>query len=193
MSGLQDRTGQNKTNRKTPGKRIAMASMIIRGPRMGFEKSKTLHQNYNNQRVDAVIGGRACHFRSKGEHNLAVYFQFLKEQSEIVSWEYESKRCQKYFPLPPQKKGASSWLIDFAVEMPDGEIVYWEYKGWLQGRDVTKFRRFAQCCHDDKVILVMSGKAKKDANRLRQIRKYAYRILYARDLFKPVRGLLGFI
>ncbi len=160
---------------------------------MGFEKSKTLHQNFNNQRVDAVIGGQVCHFRSKGEHNLAVYFEFLKEQGEILSWEYEKGRCQKYFDLPLKAKGARSWLIDFAVEMPDGEVVYWEYKGWLEGRDVTKFRRFAKYFPDDKVILVMSGKAKKDANRLRMVRKFAYRILYAADLFKPVRGILGFI
>ena len=165
---------------------------------MGFEKSKTLHRNYNNQPVDAVVGGQVCHFRAKGEYNLAIYFEFLKEQGLILDWVYEAGEnqmmsCQMYFPLPPRTKGVSSWLIDFAVEMPNGEIVYWEYKGFLEGRDVTKFRRFAQYFPDDKVILVMSGKAKKDANRLRMVRKYAYRILYAADLFKPVRGILGFI
>ncbi len=164
---------------------------------MGME-SQTLHQNYNNQRVNAVIGGQVCHFRSKGEHNLALYFEFLKEQGEILDWVHEAGEnqmmsCQMYFDLPLKAKGTRSWLIDFAVEMPDGEIVFWEYKGWLDGGDVTKFRRFAKYYPDDKVILVMSGKAKKDANRLRMVRKYAYRILYAADLFRPVRGILGFI
>jgi len=158
---------------------------------MGFEKSKTLHRNFNNQRVDAVIGGQECHFRSKGEYNLALYFDFLQGQGEIVGWAYESEVCQKYFR--DELKGAKTWLIDFAVQMPNSEIVYWEYKGWLQGRDITKFRRFAKYYPDDKVILVMSGKSKKDANRLRVMRKYAYRLIYAQELFKPVRGILGFI
>lgn len=158
---------------------------------MGFEKSRTLHQNYNNQPVDAVIGGQFCHFRSHGEHNLAVYFQFLKEQGEIHEWEYETPTCQFYFK--DELKGVKQWLIDFAVTMPNDEIVFWEYKGWLQGRDITKFRRFEKYNPGIKVILVMSGKAKKDANRLRMIRKYAYRILFAPELFKPVRGVLGFI
>ncbi len=165
-----------------------MAKNIIM---MGAEKSRTLHQDYHNQPVDAVIGGRSCHFRSKGEHNLAVYFQFLKEQGEIFEWQHESTGCQFYFR--DEVKGVKQWLIDFIVHMPDGEIVYWEYKGWLQGRDITKFRRFVKYNPNTKLILVMSGKAKKDANRLRMVRKYAYRVLFAPELFKPVRGLLGFI
>ncbi len=168
-----------------------MAENLANIAMMGFEKSKTLHQNYNNQRVDAVIGGRSCRFRSKGEHNLAVYLQFLKEQEQIHEWEFETPVCQFYFKY--EVRGVKEWLIDFAVTMPGGEFVFWEYKGWLQGRDVTKFRRFAEYNSDLKVILVMSGKAKKDANRLRMVRKYAYRIMYATDLFKPVRGILGFI
>ena len=44
-----------------------------------------------------------------------------------------------------------------------------------------------------KIVLVMSGKAKKDANRLRQIDKYAERIIFAPDIFRQIKGMVNLI
>lgn len=164
--------------------------------------SQTLHQNYGNQTVKAVVGGQSCCFRSKGEYNLALYLEFLKEQGEVIRWVHELREEIGELNQPPLccdfffegvRRNPISFLIDFAVEYPGGNIMFWEYKGWLQGKDVSKFKRMAKFYPDEKIILVMAGKANKDAGRLRQIRKYAHRIIYAADLFKPVRGIVGFI
>ncbi len=145
--------------------------------------------DFHNCPTHATIGGKTCNFRSKGEHNLAVYFQFLKESGLIKDWAFE----QTKFLFPDETNGAKSWLVDFDVLNNDCTFEYWEYKGWLMGRDVTKFRRVAKYRPEAKVVLVMSGKAKKDQNRLRIIKKYAHRIVYARDLFGGVRGFLNLI
>ncbi len=164
--------------------------------RMGAE-STTLHQNWNNQRVTAVVGGKVCKCRSKGEYNTAVYLEFLKEQGEVVEWVHECRDedhpmcCQFYFK--GVKQNPIGWLIDFAVQMPDDEIVYWEYKGRLTGKDVSKFQRMGKFYPEKKVILLMGQKNRKDFKRLSYIRKYAFRILYASEVFKAVRGIVGFI
>ena len=157
--------------------------------RMGFEKSKSFTVNYNNTRVTATIGGKLCRFRSKLEHNYAVYLQFLKEQKQIKDWNFE----QTNFIFETKARGAKSFLVDFDVLNLDGTFEYHETKGWLQGTDVTKFRRVAKHWPKAKMTLIMSGKSKKDADRLRQIAKYSERIIYARELFDPLKGMLNFI
>lgn len=157
--------------------------------KMGFEKNKTLVVNHNNTRVTAIIGGKTCKFRSKGEHNLALYFQFLKEQEHIKDWAFE----QTTFRFMDETRGAKQFLVDFDILNNDGTFEYYEYKGWLKGSDVTKFRRVAKYRPEAQITLVMSGKSKKDANRIRQISKYAKRVIYARDILGPLKGFLNFI
>ena len=157
--------------------------------RLGFEKRKSFTVNHNNTRVTATIGGKLCKFRSKLEHNYAVYLQFLKEQGQIKDWNFE----QMNFIFKDEIKGAKSYLVDFDVLNNDGTFEHHETKGWLKGVDVTKFRRVAKYWPEAKMILIMSGKSSKDANRLRMMAKYTERIVYASELFKPLRGFLGFI
>ena len=150
--------------------------------RMGFEKNRRLVRVFNNQRSTETIGGKTCHFRSKGEVRMARYFEILKTAGHIKDWAYE----QTTFTFPDEIKGVKIWLVDFDVINPDGSFEYFEYKGHPEGKDVTKFRRLAQYRPDAKVTLVMSGRNKKHANRLRIISKYAYRITYAAELFKGI-------
>ncbi len=157
--------------------------------RLGFEKSKRLVINYNNTRVTATIGGKLCKFRSKLEHNYALYLQFLKEQGEIKDWNFE----QMNFIFKDEIKGAKSFLVDFDVLNNDGTFEHHETKGWLKGVDVTKFRRVAKYWPEAKLTLIMSGKKSKDQNRLRMMAKYSERIIFAPDLFGPLKGFLNFI
>ncbi len=146
--------------------------------------------DYHNQPQKKVtIGGKIYSYRSKGECNLALYLQFLKEQKLIKDWAFE----QTTFTFPNETKGAKQFLVDFDVLYNSGNFEYWEYKGWLQGVDVTKFRRVAKYRPEVKLVLVMSGKKKKDFNRIRMIKKYSYRVIYANELFSKVKGIVRFI
>jgi hypothetical protein len=149
---------------------------------MGFETDKQLVIDHHNQRVTETIGGKTHNFRSKGESRMARYLELLKTSGLIQDWLYEKTT----FIFQEEIRGAKMWLVDFDVLNLDGSFEYYEYKGWLKSIDVTKFRRLAQYRPECKVTLVMSGKAKKDANRLRQVAKYAHRITYASELFRGV-------
>ncbi len=145
--------------------------------------------DYHNQPVEETIGGQHYKFRSKLERNWAAYLQFLKESDVILDWRFE----QTTFLFPDETKGAKQFLVDFDILNKDWTLEYHETKGWLHGPDVTKFQRVAKYRPEVKIVLVMSGKAKKDASRLRQIDKYAERILYAPDIFRQIKGVVKLI
>ena len=145
-----------------------------------------IHIDYHNEPTTAVIDGKTYKFRSKLEYNWAMYLQFQKESDLILDWRYE----QTKFLFPDETIGAKQFLVDFDILNKDWTLEYHETKGWLQGKDVTKFKRVAKYRPEVKIVLIMSGKAKKDANRLRQIAKYAERIIYAPDIFRQIKGLV---
>lgn len=155
-------------------------SRIIAVERMGFEQNKALIIDHHNQRIEEVVGGKLCKFRSKGERRLAHYLELLKCNGHIRDWAYE----QTTFIFREEIKGAKMWKVDFDVLNNDGTLEYYEYKGWLKSSDVTKFRRLAKYRPECRVTLVMSGRKKKDAGRLRIMAKYAHRITYANQLFR---------
>jgi hypothetical protein len=157
--------------------------------RMGFEPDKRLVIDYGNTRITETVGGKLCHFRSLLECNWAYYLQWLKEHDQIKDWAFE----QTTFVFRDETRGAKQFLVDFDVLNNDGTFEYHETKGWLRGTDVTKFQRLAKYRPEVKITLVMSGKAKKDANRIRQIEKYTFRTaIYAPDIFKQLKGIIQF-
>lgn len=166
-----------------------MPKLPIKSPMMGFEKSKAWTTNYNNERVTCVIGDKTCCFRSKLEHNWARWLQFQKSQGMINNWAFEQTR----FEFRDELTGPKVFLVDFDILNNDGTFEYHECKGWLQGRDVSKFRRVAKYRPEVKISLVMIGKRKRDANRLRIISKYAHRIIYAPDVLGKMKGILNLI
>ena len=151
----------------------------------------TLRIDYNNVPTEAMIGGKRYKFRSKLECNWAMYLQFLKESGEIYDWRYE----QTKFLFPDETIGAKQFLVDFDVLNNDWTLEYHETKGFLQGKDVTKFKRVAKYRPEVKITLIMCGKSKKQStlNRLRQINKYAERIIYAPDIFRQIKGMVNLI
>jgi len=148
-----------------------------------------INRDFNNQPTQDTIGGKTYKFRSTLERNWAAYLQFLKESDLIYDWRYEQTR----FEFHDETIGAKVWLVDFDILNTDWTLEYHETKGWLQGKDVTKFKRVAKYRPEVKITLIMSGKAKKDANRLRQIDKYAERIIFAPDIFRKIKGVVNLI
>jgi len=157
---------------------------------MGFEPIR-INRKMGNVPTKATIGGKFCCFRSKLEHNFALYLQFLKEQGEIKDWLFE----KTMFVFKDEIKGAKQFLVDFDVLNNDGSFEYFETKGWLQGSDVTKFRRLQKYRPEVKITLVMLAKSNKQGiqNRLRQMDKYTERIMYWTDIAKQLKGFLRFI
>ena len=149
---------------------------------MGFEKNKKLIIDFGNEPTTATFGDRTFHFKSKGECRLAKYFEILKIGGHIENWFYEKTK----FVFPRETAGAKQFTVDFTIFNHKNTIEYFEYKGWLRGVDITKFRRLQEYYPDTKITLVMSGKAKKDANRIRMISKYCYEIRYANEMLKGV-------
>lgn len=148
-----------------------------------------LEIDYNNQPTPDTIGGKTYNFRSKLERNWPAYLQFLKESREICDWRFE----QTTFYFPDETRGAKMFLVDFDILNNDRTLEYHETKGWLQGRDVTKFKRVAQYRPEVKLTLIMCNKRKKDANRLRQIDKYSERIIFAPEIFRQIKGVVNLI
>ena len=166
-----------------------MAKNIANKTMMGFETDRRLIIDHHNIPTEDTIGGKHYKFRSKLERNWAAYLQFLKESGEIYDWRFEQTR----FVFPDETRGAKEFLVDFDILNNDWTLEYHETKGWLQGKDVTKFKRVVKYRPEIKIILIMATKQKKDANRIRQISKYAERVIYAPEIFRQVKGIVNLI
>jgi hypothetical protein len=102
------------------------------------------------------IGGQRAYFRSRWEANYARYLQWLKEAGQIQSWEHEPKT----FWFDGVRRGAVSYLPDFAVVEKTGETVYHEVKGWMDAASKTKIKRMAKY-HPEIKLIVVDGKSYK--------------------------------
>ena len=149
---------------------------------LGFEKNKVLRREFNNQRVQAVIGGKACNFRSKLEHKWAQYCQFRKEQGLIKDWWFE----ETTFRFENEKCGAVKYLVDFDIRNNDDTFHYEECKGYLSSKDTSKFRKVRKHYPDTKIILVMQSIGKKYNHSLRIAEKHVERIIDASKIFRQI-------
>lgn len=150
--------------------------------KMGFEKNRRLVMDWHNEPQDVMIDGRHYHFRSKLEYRWAQYLQLLLKSREIKGWRYEPFA----YTFPGETKGVVQYTPDFVVYENDGPETIHETKGWLIGKDNTKFKRMQKHYPDIKIWLVMAKKdsAKKRVNRYRTVQKYVERIVYADKIFR---------
>jgi hypothetical protein len=96
----------------------------------------------------------------------------LRRGKAIKAWQYESKT----FWFENIRRGTRSYMPDFEVINPDGSVCYYECKGYLETKDVTKFRRLAQY-HRVPLILVMQTIRDRDWYRLQKAKPYVIRIM----------------
>lgn len=150
---------------------------------------QTLVREFNNRRVDAIVGGRQCKFRSKLEYNWSLWCQLRQDQGLIADWQFEDK----LFRFANEKCGAVKYLVDFTIVNIDGSVEYEECKGYLSGRDRSKLRKVQKHYPGTRISLVMSRVPKRQSNALRIASKYVERIIDSRDIFKQLKGILEFI
>lgn len=154
--------------------------------RMGFEKNRRFIKEYNNQRVTAEVGGKEYHFRSKLEYKWAQYCQFRKEQGLIKNWAFE----QTTFRFGDEKCGAVKYLVDFDILNLDDTFHYEELKGYLSGRDRSKFRKVQKYYPDAQIDLIMQRIPKKRPQGLLVAEKYVRRIIDAEKIFRQLKGII---
>lgn len=141
----------------------------------------------NIRRITAAVGGKTYAFRSEGEFMWSEYLQFLKKSGEIKDWSYEGTTY--YFTN--EKTAPVQYTPDFWIVPVSGKPYCQEFKrGYLDSQAVTKFRRMAK--HHPNVIieLVMMGERKKEAHRMRIVKKYVRRIIDASAIFQQMGKLI---
>jgi hypothetical protein len=119
--------------------------------RMGFEKVKVIHKKYSNISETVNVGGKTCKFRSQGEKRLAQYLELLKVGGYIKDWAFE----QTMFKT---SSGDNFWLVDFDVLNNDGTFEYYEFKGAVKQRDITKLQLLFESNPDTVVTFVFENR-----------------------------------
>ena len=152
--------------------------------KMGFEKNKRLVQDWHNEPQEAMIDGVLYKFSSKLEYRFAQYLIFLQRAGEIEEWSYESDT----FFFKDVKTAPVQYTPDFKVVTKKGKIKYYECKGWLISKDVSKFKRMQEYYPFVTLILVMAKRDSmtKRVNRYRTALKYIDHIIYADAIFRKL-------
>lgn len=112
-----------------------------------------------------TIGSTKHYYKSKWEAKYARYLQWLLELGDITSWEYEPET----FWFDKIKRGVCSYLPDFRVKKNDGSVVYYEVKGFLSPKSITKIKRMARYHPTVNVVLVQKPWFEKNAPTLKKI------------------------
>lgn len=107
------------------------------------------------------LGG--LYVRSRWEANWARYLNFLRQQGEIVDWEYEAQT----FEFQRVRKGTRFYTPDFRVRMNDGGIVFHEVKGWMDPKSKTKLDRMRRYYPEVTIELVDKERYYPVARQLR--------------------------
>ena len=126
----------------------------LRAAILGQRYSKQNRKSATWKAAWREIGGVRKYYRSAWEANYARFLEWLKARGEIQRWEHEPKT----FWFKGIRRGCVSYLPDFRVTKKNGDIEYYEVKGWMDARSVTKIARMAQY-HPTVKLVVIDGKA----------------------------------
>lgn len=94
--------------------------------------------------------------RSSWEANYARLLNWLQEQGEIASWEYEPET----FWFEGIKKGTFTYTPDFRVVNRDGSVEFHEVKGYWTPRAKTQVKRMAKY-HPEVTLKIIDSDAYK--------------------------------
>lgn len=114
-------------------------------------KGKIKHSYNNNKYYYGGFREDLGHYvRSRWEANIGRYLKFLIEKRKIKKYEYEVD-C---FEFKKIKRGNRSYTPDFKVFNNDGNIEYWEVKGWMDKDSKVKLKRMGKYYPEVKIILI---------------------------------------
>jgi len=98
------------------------------------------------------IGDQKCYFRSRWEANFSRYLELLKRDNKIKSWFHEPHT----FWFHDIMRGVRSYKPDFKVIENDGSHQWYEVKGYVDTKSITKMKRMKKYYPDEKLILIDS-------------------------------------
>lgn len=114
---------------------------------MPQKRGSQVHRNVGGRRPD--LGGRF--FRSKWEANIARWLNHLIVAERVREWQYEPQE----FVFSSIKRGTGKFYKpDFKIVYDDGEVVFWEVKGYMDAASKTKLRRMKKFYPEVKVEIV---------------------------------------
>lgn len=113
------------------------------------------------------VGGKRIYFRSRWEYRYCLYLQYLKEQGQIVEWQYEPRT----FWFEGIKRGTNSYKPDFFVTHTNGVEEYVEVKGFFDAKSKTKIKRMAKYHPTVRLRVVMKEFFTKNGKMLRAVLK----------------------
>jgi hypothetical protein len=108
-----------------------------------------------------------CFVRSSWEANIYRYLMFLKENKQIKDFQYEPDT----FWFEKIKRGTRSYTPDFKVIENNGDIIYWEVKGWFDKKSKTRAKRMGKYYPNIKIRMIHSKEYRELAKQLKGIIK----------------------
>lgn len=139
--------------RRTPAQRSVMARKSVM-TRVEIYGSACLILPEGANPYSRAAGGYrediGIYVRSAWEANYSRYLNWLIEQGEILSWEYEADT----FVFHGETRGAITYRPDFKVTERDGSIVYHEVKGWMDGPSKTRLKRMKKHYPDVRIVVI---------------------------------------
>lgn len=149
--------------RRTPEEKRVMADKAT-ATKIERYGSGAPHMANENQPYSRTKGGKRAdlgdtYYRSAWEANYARYLNWLKDQGEIVAWEYEAD----VFVFHGETRGAVTYRPDFKITERDGSVVYHEVKGWMDGPSRTRLKRMKK--HYPEVTVIVIGEDEYKALR----------------------------
>jgi hypothetical protein len=141
-----------------------------------------MRREFRNRPVTATIGGQTCHFRSEFERDWALHLERCKVMGAIEKWEYEPET----FWFKGIRRGTVSYKPDFRVT-EDGKAHYQEVKGYLEQKDITKFRRLARDYPDTKLVLIMQQlSGRRNTLMIEKARPFVARIVHGPSIIRSM-------
>jgi hypothetical protein len=86
------------------------------------------------------IDGKRMYLKSNWEKRYALYLDFMKKHKHIVDWQYEPDT----FWFDGIKRGTNNYKPDFKVQFQSGNFEYYEVKGFMDSKSLTKIKRMAK-------------------------------------------------
>ncbi len=100
-------------------------------------KNNPANQYSRVKRGTVEIGGKTFFARSSWEANIGAYFEFLKQNNEILDWIHEPQT----FWFEEIRRGIRSYKPDFKITNKDKSEYFVEVKGWMDKKSATKLKR----------------------------------------------------
>ncbi len=98
------------------------------------------------------IGDQKCYFRSRWEANFGRYLEFLKRERKVDRWYHEPHT----FWFKEIKRGVTSYKPDFKVVELNGSHQWYEVKGYVDAKSLTKIKRMKKYYPEEPITLIDS-------------------------------------